>query len=251
MLNNSEQVNFMNDNCVKMLLKGSENISLASNIVSKQRAAMNLPLLQILGHRLANTGWHPLTIQTIWAAATVAFFTSCRMGEILAPTEKADSVKTLTWKNVVFTCSSNILIYLPFTKTTGFKGKFLDIFEIKAAVYCPVKAMKELRHLCGKYNMFDEKKPVFTLMSNKFLTVAGMNKILSSLLSDFTDENFGISCHSFRAAIPNLMSEHPEVFSKDNVKQWGNWSSDSYKRYTRSDINKNRVLFGKILHFLD
>lgn len=159
--------------------------------------------------------------------------------------------KTLLWENVVFTGSNDLFIYLPFTKTTGFKGRILDVFEIKDADYCPVKALADLKKLSEKYQMFASKNPVFMLKSGKLLTVCGMNKILSSLLGDFIDVKFGISCHSFRAAIPSLMSENPETFSLEAIKQWGNWSSESYKRYTRSDKDKFRALFGKIMRIMN
>ena len=115
--------------------------------------------------------------------------------------------------------SENLFIYLPFTKTTGFKGRILDVFKIKGADYCPVKALTDLKKLSEKYQMFASKNPVFMIKSGRLLTVGNMNKILSSMLGDFVDEKFGILCHSFRVAIPSLMSEHPEIFSLEALRQ--------------------------------
>ena len=113
-----------------------------------------------------------------------------------------------------------------------------------------VKALTELKKLSCETGQFDTKMPVFTLRSGKFLTVKSMNKILTELLVDFADSNFMISCHSFRSAIPSLLSLHSEVFSAENVKQWGGWNSDSYKRYTRSEKDKKKLLFHKIVKFM-
>ncbi len=242
--------NFVQDKCIKMLLKGAENTPTVGPAYSRQRLAMNLPLLKILGHRLTETGWDDLTIQAVWAASAVAFFTSCRMGEILSQNEKIfDEHKTLLWKHIVFE-KPDILIFLPYTKTTGYKGRFLDIFELPDNDYCAVRALIELKKLTLRNSMFSMNTPVFTMHSGKFLTVKNMNKILSELLMDFADPNFMISCHSFRSAIPNFLTNHSDVFSAENIKQWGGWSSDSYKKYTRSEKNKKKSLFSKIISLM-
>ena len=56
------------------------------------------------------------------------FLVMYRMGEILAPTEKAfDPNSTLLWENISFSESKEILIFVPYSTAAGFKGKFLDI----------------------------------------------------------------------------------------------------------------------------
>jgi hypothetical protein len=77
-----------NDAVVTSLLRGAEHLAMARPVKKENnRRVMSLQLLRQLGHRLGESGWHADTVQVIWAAFTVAFFTSARMGELLSPSE--------------------------------------------------------------------------------------------------------------------------------------------------------------------
>ncbi len=162
-----------------------------------------------------------------------------------------DPKTTVVWENIVKTDEGELLIFLPFTKTSGFKGFFLDIFPMHGCNYCPVKAIVELEFLCKNKNFWCSKKPVFTLESGKLLTVQLMNKILLETLHDFCDEKGKISCHSFRAAIPTIIASHPDKNCTEIVKEWGRWNSDCFKRYTKDERAKKKVLFYKIVSLLE
>ena len=98
--------------------------------------------------------------------------------------------------------------------------------------------------------LWDQRKPVFSFKSGKFLTKAKLNSWLASLLNDFTDENNTITGHSFRAAIPSLLAANPDVGSIKDIKLWGGWASESYKMYTKNEKEKRRIVFSKIVHCL-
>ena len=120
------------------------------------------------------------------------------MGEILSPVEKSFDPKTaLLWENVNFLENKEILLYVPYSKTTGFKGKFIDIYPIQKSKLCPALALIRLKKMAEKEGVWEEGKPVFTFKSGKFLTKVKLNFWLSNLLFDFTDENHKITGHLF------------------------------------------------------
>ena len=70
------------DSMVEAILRGAENLSMAAPVPPRNtRRVMTLPLLRHLGHRLKKSGWCKTTQQTIWTAATVAFFGSTHGGD--------------------------------------------------------------------------------------------------------------------------------------------------------------------------
>ena len=165
------------------------------------------------------------------------------MGELLLLHEKLLDQKTkLLWDNVKFINDNAILIRIPNSKTTGFKGKLLDIYPLPDDRKCPVAALVILKKLAIKEGSFGATSPVFSFKSGKNLTKLIMNKVLSELLKDFCDENHKITGHSFRAAIPSLLASHPDQYSTAELKDWGNWESDSFKLYTKTERDRKRVI---------
>ncbi len=174
------------------------------------------------------------------------------MGELLAPREYLfDSDTTLTWKDLRFSDSGEILIYLPHTKTKGLKGEFIDLFPFTTGPCCPVKSLLKLRDLHISNSSFDLNKPVFMFASGKFLTTAKLNQLLRDLLSDICDKNNGmISCHSFRAGIPSTLSGSAVNLLTEDIKNFGRWRGSSYKLYTRLEKDKRRLLYDRIYNVL-
>ena len=64
---------------------------------------------------------------------------------------------------------------------------------------------------------------------------------------DFCDEFHKITGHSFRAGIPTFISSYPDKGSISELKEWGNWHSNSYKAYEKDEREKRRKLFRKII----
>jgi len=237
------------DDIITAALKGAGNLVMsAPNPPSSTRRAMSLQLLKHLGHRLKRTNWDPLTIQTIWAACTVAFFTSARMGELLSEEEhNFDASATLTWRCVKFRKDGSILLHLRQPKSSNKEGDFLDLFEFTGHNVCPIKAMNRLLLLQKESAPVSLSSPVFTLPDGKFLTTKKLNEILRSLFSDICDPSKNsISCHSFRAGVPSVLNKFPELASSDDIKGWGRWTSDCYQRYTRLKIEQKKKIFEKI-----
>ena len=173
------------------------------------------------------------------------------MGELLSSHENSfDSATTLVWENVNFVDSNEVLIHIPYSKTTGFKGKMIDIFEIKGNKNCPVSALKRLKRMFEKEEKCGLSRPVFSFKTGKNLTRSKLNKWLEIILQDFVDSNHKITGHSFRAGIPSTLASFPNENTIRDIKQWGSWESNCFLKYTKQEREKRRALFSRIVSCL-
>ena len=203
----------LKDCLVDAILKGAGNLIMSSPTPpTNTRRVMSLPLLKHLGHRQRQSGWSKTSRQTVWTAAVLAFFGSTRMGEILVQAENwFDPSATLTWKCVKYRPDSNsFLIHIRLPKSGTPEGEFIDLFPFTASGCCPVAALRKQftrQQECGRGRPED---PVFIYPSGKFLTPAGFNSTLRTLLADICDfQRDSISGHSFRLLSPALYLDSP------------------------------------------
>ncbi len=95
-------------------------------------------------------------------------------------------------------------------------------------------------------------QPVFMSSSGSVLTTAKFNKIIKSMLSlSLGDHGSLFSCHSFRAAIPAALAQHPDIASSDMIMGWGRWKSSAYMSYTRLKSAQRKLVFSKIANILN
>ena len=244
----------MKDELLNLILKGAERDPSKQGFVQEKvgRRVVSLPLLKVLGHKLSKSGWDSTTIQTIWAACTVAFFTSARMGELLAPSEASfDPTTTLTWQDVKFRKDGSILIHIKNPKSGTKGGEFLDIFGFPGFGCCPAQALSKHRDLQEAAGLAHSWGPVFRLADGKNLSGPQLNKSLKSLLTGVLDyKKDGVFCHSFRASVASTLARFPDLASSEEVKGWGRWDSSCYLRYSRLKLDRKRQIFGKIAHAL-
>jgi hypothetical protein len=228
-------------------MKGITHESL-SHQKSPTRRVMTFSLLLTLGDIIAATDWDPLDKQVVWSAATTSFFASTRLGEILASETNAFSPSSdLTWKDVALTEGNSFLIRIKQPKSGEKEGEYVDIFPFSGYRCCPVKALKKLRTLQKEKGIYDPSLPVFRFASGSYLTPPRLNRILSKLLVDICRPGIdSISCHSFRAGIPSILSLFPELVTSEMIKGWGRWHSECYIRYTRLQLPQRQKIFGKI-----
>ena len=67
------------------------------------------------------------------------------MGELVPTNEKSfDPATTLLWGNVRKMDETEFTLFIPYSKTTGFKGKIVDVFEIDSDKNCPAAALRRL-----------------------------------------------------------------------------------------------------------
>jgi hypothetical protein len=239
------------DEILPMLLKGMVHVGLPS-AKSPTRRVMTFSLLLTLGHKIATSPWEPLSKQVIWTASVVAFFGSTRLGEILASESKAFSPSSnFLWSDVQLTAGNSFLIRIKQPKSGEKEGEYVDLFPFSGYNCCPVKALKKLQEMQKLAGVFDPLKPVFTFASGAYLTPSRFNIVLSTLLQDVCSPGVDtISCHSFRAGIPSLLSLFPDIASSDMIKGWGRWASECYERYTRLQLPQRERIFSTIADVL-
>lgn len=242
---------FLKDKSLQMALKGGSNLEGSRKTSTPLRCPFNVHLLKILGHRIAAEDWDPLAKCVLWGACTTGFFTSCRMGEILASHENNfDSSTTLLWKHAYFLENGEIMLSVPYAKSTGFKGAFLYVFPIPNDSICPATALYDLKALTICNKLFNSNSPVFQFKSGKLLTTSKVNEMLKFLLADFMDSTISFTCHSFRSALPSAFATLKKGVSNDDLKDWGNWNSDCYKKYTKRERDSKRAMFSRIINHL-
>ena len=245
---NAKTQNLSSDPCTKMVIKGARNYIDPLLTPKANRLPMDINLLVVLGHKISMLNWNEYAKQVLWTACTTSFFSSCRMGEILSTCEKNfDPETSLLWGNIEFLPNKEILIFIPYTKTTGFKGKFIDLYPIQSSNLCPALALIRLRKMAVSAGIWNSDSPVFRFKSGKLLTKAKLNLWLGKLLSEFTDSNHIITGHSFRAAIPSLLAAHPDKDTAKLIQEWGGWTSNSFFLYTNNKKKERKLLFEKIV----
>ena len=205
---------FYADPILNAILKGATKVKNATNPRSSTRRIITIPLLLTIGHRIANSDWSDMSKQVLWTAATTAFFTSARLGELLAPQETAhDPTSTLLWSDVAESSKESFLLRLKQPKS-GEPCEFLDVFPFEDFQCCPVAALRTLKQMKIENGTFQTDSPVFSFGSGTNLTKEKFNTLLSQLLEDLKKPGNTISAHSFRAGIPSLAGHFPRSGNK-------------------------------------
>ena len=234
----------------KAMLTGAENFNFYTEISGSSRKVMTLPVLKILGHQIAKTDWSKDSKQVVWTAATVAFFGSFRMGEILSKDGKNFHFsENLLWRDVKVR-EDSVLIKIKIPKNRKSEGEFIDLFEYKDSSCCPVMAIKRLSLIKGREVKID--KPVFQFSSGVLLTQSVFNATLQTLLTPVIGPSAsGFSGHSFRAAIPSALANCPDIACDEDIRKWGRWDSTSFRKYTRLTPQQKKRIFVKVVSALD
>jgi hypothetical protein len=232
-----EKINFCRS-IGESLLKGGEHKTISKKI---RKGKMNLKILGKI-RKLAKQQFNKFDFKTIWAACCLAFFTSCRMGELLADKKTLFGLdSTLLWSDVKLK-KSKLKITLKTSKTSN-QPENLYLFPIPTKKFRPVKALMDLKALQLRSNIFNNSLPVFRLDNNINLTKSFLNKW-------FKKNKLNISANSFRNAIPTLLAKHPDLATDEHVKTWGRWRSNTFTTYQRADAKQRKWLFQKIIKLL-
>jgi hypothetical protein len=233
----------------KTLLRGAENLRFYEPHVSQNKKVMTLPLLEIIGHEIANENWCEKSKSVVWTALLVGFWGSFRFGELLSKDETNFHVKeTLLWSDIKFVECDSVIIHNKIPKNRTPNGEFVSLFEYRNVNCCPVKALQFLKSLSD----VSKNGPVFEFDSGNFLTCKKLNAIiLHTLKKHIGNEAKAYSCRSFRAALPSALAAKPMVGNKENIKRWGRWNSDAYERYTRLSHRMKRRLFYQFVAAID
>jgi hypothetical protein len=207
-------------------------------------------LLKILGHQISISSWGEDSKRLFWAASVVLFFGSFRVSEILAKYEFSfDPLTTLTWEDIVF-FKNSVRIFIKFPKIFIKGGISVDLFPVSCKDLCPVTVLKSLKKFKNIDQCYD--KPIFMFKNGILLTQSKFNKTLRELLSPVLgNDALFFSSHSFRAAIPAALANHPKVASREEIMGWGRWDSKAFEKYTRLKQNKRKETFESIWEIIN
>lgn len=223
---------------LKLTLIGMKNQSLVQKVKTskKPRLILSYPVLRILGHEVFNDhSLSPKEKQTIWTFCCVCWWSSCRGGELLPPTMgKLDSFRAIRWSSFRKVSNDHYKLHLRLTKTNkNTIGDTVDLFSYSDTRYDPVYNLKKLARLCN-FSGKDSEKEVFVFDSSKPISMRYINKKLKLWLKPYDFSKRGsFACHSFRAGLVSHLSSMPHLFTKSELKQYGRWNSDCWRKYAR------------------
>lgn len=241
------EINISASFITKVMLRGAEHIQTETQPAKTTRKVFTLALLKILGHQIATSNWTEDSKRIYWTCSCVAFFGSCRMGELLAPHEQHyDSMATLLWKDIKIQ-DNHCILHIKSPKSNHTEGEFVDLFTFPQHSCCPVSCITALK----KHTQTSDSSPVFRFASGTLLTKSKYNTVLRTLLKPVLgDSACEYSSHSLRAAVPSALDRHPGLTSDKDIQGWGRWQSSCYTKYTRLKNEQKRAIYTKICNAL-
>ena len=241
---------------VGQILTGASNLNkMRQEVVRKpHRRAMTIPLLLLLHQKIVRSEWTDYKKDQVWCLSVVAFFGAFRLGELLSKAAgHFDGLHTLLAKDVSFQTLSHagnplrlarIHVKSPKVDRIG-NGDDVEVFSIGGTIFCPVKALEKYKEIAKEEGNFDPDLPFFRKESGANYTRDDFNADLRAMFqSDMNYKKEGIWGHSFRAGVSSHMDRWG--FTGEEIKGWGRWSSEAYKRYCRLPTLARRRLSHKI-----
>ena len=223
----------------ELLIKGYENISPVPK--SNIKKAVSFANLLKIRKKIFNSEESTLNKLCFWGACCTAFFGSFRMGELVPNCTKIfDKFSDLTWADIK-RFKHHWVFHIKSPKTNDKGGNLVPIFPFFLNKFCPITTLKKLRKLQKNEINWDRDGPVFRLDNGKNLTKRIINKGLEHIFNSKK-----ISCKSFRAGIPSLLSLYPELIKEKHAKSWGRWKSKAFHKYQKFQYKKRKWIFKKI-----
>ena len=226
--------------CVRHVLAGAQHLLDAGNIQQGKpaRRAMTFPLMLILAHRIATSGWSEHKKQLVWTVSTLALFGAFRVGELLPQAAGSfDSRFTLLAKEVTLhhlhMPDGDVVLARVFIKSPKVRigvGDQVEVFALGSNL-CPVAAINRYKDLSK--NILQDDLPFFRQESGSNYYKQLFNKHLKTLLQKDIHYEAGdrVTSHSFRAGISSYM--HQWGFAAEEIQGWGRWSSQAYEKYCK------------------
>jgi len=225
----------------QLLLQGIKN---TKPTPAPGRTGVDLGVLNQIREAVLDSDWEPGLKMAFWAGCLTAFFGSFRLSEILPVQSRSfDSSSELAWPEVDFEADGSVRILIKRPKTKrGTEVVYLFRFEKKN--FCPVRALQKLKCWQETKGGGMAAAAVFAFRENRYLS----RSMFCALLARITKmRNLGkISGNSFRAGIPTIFENAPELATDRHVKSWGRWRSKAYQHYMRADKAQKKWLFDRI-----
>jgi hypothetical protein len=219
-------------NFKKILLTGYKNMEKCKG-KHKPVKPINLTILHQIQRNLSNTMIGRGSRLAIWAASLLAFWGSFRLAEILPSRRLAfDTFLDLLWNDIHWKKESFLLDVKQPKISNGWSDK-VEIFQISSSRFCPVHALKKLKHYWKRKDRNYKCKPVFRTFSGKILTKGKFLSTIRRGLQQSEKPWRQITGKSFRSGLASELENFSNTFKKRHIKILGRWKSNAYQRYIR------------------
>jgi hypothetical protein len=232
-------------NVERILLAGYKNIEKRKR-KHKPVKPINLSILLQIRNNLSNTKMGRGSRLAIWAASLLAFWGSFRLAEILPSRRLAfDKFSDLLWNDIHWRKESFLLDIKQPKISHGWADR-VEIFQIASSHFCPVHALKKLKHYWKRKDKNYKSKPVFRSSSGKILT---KRKFLSTIRKGLQQSGKPwkqITGKSFRSALASELENFSNTFKERHIKILGRWKSNAYQRYIRKFRKEKKLVMKEI-----
>lgn len=231
---------------VNFLLLACKNQDRASLIPKPTiRTHMSFPAMVVLFNQIKISTLGSYEKHLLWTLCLVCYFGCLRGSDFLPTGHGIDLARMLTWRRIRVISNTHIVIFLALTKQSKGSGIVKSLFAGNNKSFCPIHNLAYLRKIQGEPPLHEI---IFRKRSGKIINSQELTFWLRQFLGPIL--GYGFSAHSFRAGIPSMMSEFPDLYTKQEAKQFGEWSSDAVEVYQRSIGVGNRRIHEKIMSHL-
>ena len=227
---------------VKQVLKGIHNLRRDPRVkaMKKTRRAMTTSHLKLLGHALATSKLSEYTRSAIWAVALLAFWGALRIGEVLCPLAGAFDEQSSLLVSDVRISQKVTKLWIRSPKKCTPSGDIIEVFPVPDSSLDPIKAVLNFYEMRKHIHGDEAGVPFFIEEDGKCFTKKKFNKLLRTLLDPFILGDRDKLCgHSFRSGLATLMEA--AGMSEEDIKAWGRWSSEAFRRYCKEGRPRNRI----------
>ena len=235
---------------VKQVLRGIHNLRRDPQAKAQKRTrrAMTVAHLRLLGHALTTSNLSDYMKSAIWAVALLAFWGALRIGEILCPLAGAFDEQSSLLMSDVSISQKVTKLWIRSPKKCSPTGDIIEIFPVPDVTLDPIKAVVYFYEQRVKLHGSIGGTPFFIEEDGKCFTKRKFNKILVDLFKPFlTDNRDKLTGHSFRSGLATLMEA--AGMSDEDIKAWGRWSSEAFRRYCKKGRPRNRI-FAMLYQYL-
>ena len=246
----------------QQILNGYEKgkIDPQDTAVKRTRRAISIEMLKLLEHSIAiHQSWTDFEKSLRWTVILVAWWGSFRIGELLPANSTVFNPKNALLASDLKFQEESASFWLRSPKVN--RESFGDVVEVwsvsERTDLDPITTLKA--YVKRRDGVFGDAKsyPLFLHENGSIYSKHELNKDLDILLAIYPElktERDSWSGHSFRSGLTTVLSELG--FSKEEIQSWGRWTSEAYKVYVKSQVQRISVrakltkTFGSILNYV-
>ena len=239
----------------KAVLRGCENIQRdpLKEVANATHRPMSIPLLRIIGHHIA-TKWDKDLFErhAFWAACTVGFWGTLRIGELLCYYVSFSPKSDVLGSDVLNLSQDSMAIWLRDPKIPKPFGDVVEVWSTPQFSDIDPVASFHIYWQLRQENGFPIDHPLFLRSDGYPYTHDRFSGTLGQIISHYALEldlkMNRWTGHSFRSGLASLLDT--AGFSEEQIKAWGRWTSKAFLLYTR-DIAKRAEVKKKMFNVLD